>query len=538
MRVHELQPPNAATPPARDGAALPVVMPDPQGGWAALLASAQDAIVVHSVQGLVTAWNPAAERLLGWSAHEAVGCCLLQLTVPAEHAEEARRVQQALQQGRDVAPFRTRRLNRHGGLVEVSVAAAPLRDAQGQVTGAMTTLRDRRGPRPGDAEFDAAVERRVQERTAALGAILNSAASAIITTDLKGRITSFNPAAEAMFRMAEAQALGRLITDISDQEQAHAPAPHSRPDGGAGTPRDTAAAGGGRRGERIYLRADGTRFPGLLSISMLRDEVGTVQGILCIVTDLTERKQMEEALRERTVQAEAANRAKSAFLAHMSHEIRTPLNAVIGLSQLLARMELPARAQEFVRHIGEAGTQLLGLTDDVLDLSRIEAGALHLEHTRFELLPLLESVCDLVAPQAGQKGLALRFEPAPELPSSVLGDPVRLRQVLLNLLGNAVKFTAEGSVTLRAAQLRREGGHSTLGLEVADTGIGIAPEHQRRIFEPFTQAEGYTTRRFGGSGLGLSIVHRLVQLMGGSVRLHSTPGQGSTFTVTVSLALP
>ena len=174
----------------------------------------------------------------------------------------------------------------------------------------------------------------------------------------------------------------------------------------------------------------------------------------------------------------------------------------------------------------------------MLDLSRIEAGELQLERAPFELLPLLESVRDLVAPQATHKGLALRFEPAPELPRSVLGDPVRLRQVLLNLLGNAVKFTAEGSVTLRAVELQREAARSTLRLEVADTGIGIAPEHQARIFEPFTQAEGYITRRFGGSGLGLSIVHRLVATMGGSIQLHSTPGQGSRFAVTLALALP
>ncbi|WP_028998171.1 PAS domain-containing sensor histidine kinase [Azohydromonas australica] len=511
-----------------------------QGFWAAMAASAQDAIVGCTTDGIVNFWNPAAQRLLGWSVGEAVGRSFNQLTLPPSKAQEARRLQRWVQEGRDVPPFHTQRMDCHGTALDLLISVSPIRNDQGHVTGAVTTMRDvrvvhkalRHESQPGTA----ASSRAREEPVAALSAILNSAASAIITADLQGHITSFNPAAEAMFRMAESQALGRLITEISYRKEAAEPV-NVHPGQKA---MDTCTLGIGtasddQRGERTYVRADGTCFPGLLSISMLRETAGRVLGILCIITDLTERKQMEQALRERTLQAEAASRAKSAFLAHMSHEIRTPLNAVIGLSQLLERMELPDKAHAFVGHISQAGSQLLGLTDDVLDLSRIEAADMQLKRTSFELLALLQSVQDIAEPQALEKGLTLRLEVDANLPVKLLGDVVRLRQILLNLLGNAVKFTRAGSVTLRVAELQRQASRSLLRFEVADTGIGIAPEHQERIFEPFTQAESYTTRRFGGSGLGLSIVHRLVTMMEGTLDVESVLDRGSIFTATLSL---
>jgi PAS domain S-box-containing protein len=393
----------------------------------------------------------------------------------------------------------------------------------------------RRRPPNQDSGFDAAdMDGHVRQRTAALNAILNSAASAIITTDLQGHITSFNPAAEAMFRLPESQALGRPITDFSNRAETRERG--TQAEGTSGL--ELGAAGVARQADRTYVRADGSRFPGLLSISMLRDTTGQVLGILCIITDTTERQQMEQALRERTAQAESANRAKSAFLAHMSHEIRTPLNAVIGLSQLLERMELPHKALDFVQHISQAGEQLLGLTNDVLDLSRIEAGEMRLEHLPFELQTLLQSVREMSEPQARDKSLRLTLELDAAAPRRLLGDPLRLKQILLNLLGNAIKFTPSGSVTLRVAELQRQGARSRLRFDVVDTGIGIPAEQQQRIFEPFTQAESYTTRRFGGSGLGLAIVRRLVGMMDGSLELHSVPGQGSEFSVTLPLELP
>jgi signal transduction histidine kinase len=242
-----------------------------------------------------------------------------------------------------------------------------------------------------------------------------------------------------------------------------------------------------------------------------------------------------EALRVSEALAQSASRAKSTFLANMSHEIRTPLNAVIGLSQLLQRMALPPKATDFVGHIQQAGEQLLALTNDVLDLSRIEAGEMALEQVPFELAPLLESVRVLVQPQADAKGLDLRVSVQPMASLQLVGDPLRVRQVLLNLAGNAVKFTSAGSVELCVRETERAHRTVTLRFDVVDTGIGIPAEQQARIFEAFTQADSSTTRRFGGSGLGLSIVRRLVDMMGGALALQSTPGRGSTFSVTLTL---
>jgi PAS domain S-box-containing protein len=231
--------------------------------------------------------------------------------------------------------------------------------------------------------------------------------------------------------------------------------------------------------------------------------------------------------------AEDASRAKSAFLAHMSHEFRTPLNAVIGLSQLLQQRVLPEDIGRFVGHIHDAGEQLLALVSDVLDISRIEAGEMQLETAAFEVLPLLDTVLALVRPQADAKSLALVADIARDLPERLMGDPLRLRQVLLNLLSNAVKFTESGGVMLCARSLMQGEQRVLLCLDIVDTGIGIAPEQQMRIFEPFTQADASTTRCFGGTGLGLSIVRHLVDMMGGTLTLESQLGSGSTFSLTL-----
>ncbi|WP_198321030.1 sensor histidine kinase [Azohydromonas aeria] len=395
-------------------------------------------------------------------------------------------------------------------------------------------------------EINATLEQQVRLRTAELQAILDSAASAIVATDLESRVIAFNPAAEGMLGLPAAQALGRSMLDFYDpvelRERVHQfPAEiveHATelPAGLRQALRHGPAPRDGERSEWTYVRADGTRFPGLLSLSLLRDDRGQPHGFLAVIVDLSERKALERALEQRTRQAEAASEAKSAFLAHMSHEFRTPLNAVIGLSQLMAQLQdLPPRARHFVRHIEQAGTQLLALTDDVLDLSRVEAGELRLELAPFDLDALLQTLSALVQPQAAAKGLALRLERAPQLPARLRGDALRLRQVLLNLLGNAVKFTERGEVRLWVHGDTPEAGRVRLHLEVSDSGIGIEPALQQRIFEPFAQADASTTRRFGGTGLGLSIVRRLVGLMGGEIALQSTPGQGSTFTVTVVL---
>src|SRR4051794_40922800 len=230
-------------------------------------------------------------------------------------------------------------------------------------------------------------------------------------------------------------------------------------------------------------------------------------------------------------EAEQANLAKSTFLATVSHEIRTPMNGVLGMVDILSHTPLSAEQRDSLGTIRYSAAALLRIIDDILDFSKIEAGRLELERIELSTVELIEGVAEALAPQAAAKGLRLAAYVAADAPERVIGDPLRLQQILFNLLGNAVKFTEAGSVRL---SLERDG-ESRLRLKVADTGIGLTEEQRERLFQPFVQADSTTTRRFGGTGLGLSIVRRLAEAMGGGVSVESTLGVGSIFTVTVAL---
>jgi signal transduction histidine kinase/CheY-like chemotaxis protein len=246
------------------------------------------------------------------------------------------------------------------------------------------------------------------------------------------------------------------------------------------------------------------------------------------------REALREARRiatERERAAAAANQAKSTFLATMSHEIRTPLNGVLGMAQAMAAGPLAKQQRERVKVITQSGTTLLAVLNDILDFSKMEAGKLELESAEFDLAQQVDMVRGAFAGLADAKGVVLTCEVAPQMQGIYLGDAVRVRQILSNLISNAIKFTREGSITVTA----EAGGEGVLRLKVCDTGIGIAPEALERLFEEFVQADASTTRRFGGTGLGLSICRRLAQGMGGGIEAASTPGQGTTFVVTLAL---
>jgi PAS domain S-box-containing protein len=262
---------------------------------------------------------------------------------------------------------------------------------------------------------------------------------------------------------------------------------------------------------------------------------GQPEYLLGISEDITERKQDEEALRKAKEAAEAASVAKSQFLANMSHEIRTPMNGVLGMAELLLNTPLTDKQRHLAQSVHRSGTALLTLINSILDFSKVEAGKLELEHLEFALRETIEEAVDLFADPAERKGVNLTCFLPEEIPDQAIGDPARLRQVLLNLVGNALKFTARGEVTVWLHLLAQDAQTLTLKCAVTDTGIGIHPQAQTGLFTAFSQADGSTTRQFGGTGLGLAIVKQLVQLMGGEVGIASTPGQGSTFWFTVQL---
>jgi PAS domain S-box-containing protein len=289
--------------------------------------------------------------------------------------------------------------------------------------------------------------------------------------------------------------------------------------------------------ERRARRQDGSSFIARIrarAVDPARPQEG---GTVWIVEDVTERRQFEQALARARDDAESASRAKSAFLANTSHELRTPLNGMIGLAQLAREPGLPEeRRQQYLDQIADSAQGLAGVISDILDLSKIEAGKLQVEATAFDLGELLQSLQRTYATQAAERRLQLRFDLAPEVLGTVVGDPLRVRQIVTNYLTNALKFTEGGSITLAVRRLAEgDAGPSgsahagTVCIEVRDTGQGIAPEVQGRLFKPFTQADESTTRRFGGTGLGLSICRELAALMGGRVGVKSRPGEGSQF---------
>jgi len=387
-----------------------------------------------------------------------------------------------------------------------------------------------------DLEREIAERRRAEvavvESEARNRAIVTTAVDGIITISEGGIVEQFNPAAEHIFGYKAEEVIGRNVNMLMPEPY------HSQHDGYLGNYLRTGKAkiiGIGR--EVAGRRKDGTIFPLDLAVSEVRlEDRRTFTGI---IRDITDRKQAEEGLHKAKEEAEVANRAKSEFLASMSHEIRTPMNAIIGMADLLWETSLDSQQREYVEIFRSAGENLLALINDLLDLSKVEAGHIELEVIDFDLKEIVEKVCEIMALRAHEKGLELCCQIMEDVPLKLEGDPLRLRQILLNLAGNGIKFTENGEVVIevRRAPEVQENEKMELLFSVADTGIGIAPEKTSTVFERFTQVDSSTTRQYGGTGLGLSISKFLVELMDGQIWVESEVGKGSTFYFTAQFGV-
>ena len=412
--------------------------------------------------------------------------------------------------------------------------ATPEREADGSVLwhGFITDVTERRS----------AMQAIADARTL-LQSVLDAATeAAIVATDVNGLITVFNSGAERMLQYRADEMIARfnpMILHLKSEvitRSRKLTMHHGRPIDGFETLIHGAERGDCSVRECTYVRKDGSTLTVSLSVTAIRNAEGNLNGYLSVATDVTERRLAREALQAAKEAAERANRAKSEFLATMSHEIRTPMNGVLGFANLLRDTALDDEQRDFVRTIESSGQNLLAIINDILDFSKIEAGAMNMENISFELSHAIEEVVGLMAGKAEEKHLELGLSIASSVPSRIVADPGRLKQVLVNLIGNAIKFTTLGHVYVEVTAAAKNATHE-LHVSVRDTGIGISKSVQAALFQKFTQADASTTRRYGGTGLGLAICRQLVVLMGGKIGIDSTPGVGSTFWFTLPIGV-
>ena len=491
-----------------------------RAAWvAAIVDSSDDAIVSKTLDGLITSWNRAAERIFGWTAAEAVGRSIT-IVIPPDRLAEEEDILARIKQGEKIEHFETTRMRKDGTRFEISLTVSPIKNAKGEVIGASKTARDISARLHGD------------EAIARLAAIVNSADDAIVSKTLDGVITSWNRAAQAMFGWTAAEAVGQRITLIIPRERWH---------------EEDEVLARVRKGESIdhfdtvRVRKNGERIDVSLTVSPVKDARGRIIGASKIARDVSDRKRAEaertkllQTVQQAREEAEELNRSKDQFLAVLSHELRTPLNAIFGWARMLQSAAMDeATSRRAIDAILRNATAQVQLVEDLLDVSRIITGKMRLDVQWLDLKSVIESALDAVQPAASAKGLKIETVLDPNA-GPVVGAADRLRQVVWNLLMNAIKFTPrDGRVQVHLRKLK-----SHVEIVVSDSGEGIQPEILPFIFDRFRQGDSTTTRPHGGLGLGLALVRHLVDLHGGRVRAASEgPGRGATFVVELPVAI-
>ena len=475
---------------------------------AAIVDSSDDAIISKTLDGIITSWNAAAERIFGYSAEEAIGQHI-SLIIPKSRLDEEYIIIGKVRAGQRIEHFETMRCARDGTLVDVSLTISPIHDDDGNVIGASNVARDIR------------VARSAERTSAYLAAIVESSDDVIVSKNLDGIITSWNAAAQRVFGYTPEEAIGKHITLII---------PPDKIEEEYGILAKVKAGQRVDHFETVRRAKDGSLVDLSVTVSPILDSRSRIIGASKVARDIGERKRIEALLDE-------SNRRRDEFMANMSHELRTPLNAVIGLAHILSRSErLNPREQQCVSMIRQSGDTLLALINNLLDYSKAETGSLQLEAIEFDLPETIEKTVMMMDAEVRSKGLALGLTYEGPLREYYVGDPLRLQQIMTNLLANAIKFTDKGRIDVKVALKSESANDSCLSLSVADTGIGIPADKVDIIFDKFMQADASVARSHGGSGLGLSICKALAEAMDGTISVQSTPGLGSTFTVNICLA--
>ena len=484
----------------------------------AILDSCCEAVVETGANGLIVGWNSQAERIFGWSRSEIAHKPGLLLVPERLHPEYEQVRRQFLATGESPVLNRrieSRALHRDGHEFPVELISTPI--ASGTSYGFISLFRDL-------TERKQALEQ-VRESDERSRAILDYLEDAYSEVDLKGNYVFVNDAYCRMFNRTLEDVVGRSYKDFFDRDR---------------------SLGLREAYQQVYKTGQPVKGfehefkPGQfneMSIWVKRDKNGKPVGFASSIRDCTQRKLHERELAEAKKAAEAANKAKSSFLANMSHEIRTPMNGILGMTELALSTDVTPEQSEFLGTVKSSAEALLVILNDILDYSKIEADKLVLDAVDFNLSEIVGDAMKTMAVSAHKKGLELAVDIGTEVPQNLVGDSARLRQVVLNLVGNAVKFSKAGEIVLKVAVEEQQQEQVTLQFSVRDTGIGIAPETQARLFEPFEQADTSTTRHYGGTGLGLAITRRIVGLMGGNIWVESRVGEGSTFCFTVRLGI-
>lgn len=502
----------------------------------AIFNSANFSSIATDAKGVIQIFNVGAERMLGYEAFE-----VMNKITPADISDPqeliARAEELSLELATPITPgfealvFKASRgiediyeltyIRKDGSRFPAVVSVTALRDAQNAIIGYLLIGTDNTARKLVEAEQKKS-DQRLRDQQFYTRSLIESNIDALMTTDPSGIITDVNKQMEALTGCTRDELIGAPFKSyFTDPERAEAAIKLVLREKKVTDYELTARA---LDGKKTVVSYNATTF---------YDRGRTLQGVFAAARDVTERKRVEAELQQAKSAAESASRTKSDFLASMSHEIRTPMNAIMGIADLLAKTPLSPEQDKYVQIFRRAGDNLLNLINDILDLSKVEASQLELERTGFSLNDLLEKVMEMVTVPANAKRLALVCEIAPGVPNDLIGDPTRLRQVLLNLVGNAIKFTESGMVCLRVTSDTNTLIPTALLFTVSDTGIGISGEKLDLVFERFTQADSSTTRRFGGSGLGLTISKRLVELMGGHIGAESEVGKGSVFSFSV-----